>query len=199
VLVGLFRFYLLRAELQTAHALRKQCLSLAQGVQDPALLLEAHMALGPPLLFLGEISSAREHAERGIALYDPQQHRSHAFLYQLDPGVVCLSIATLGLWSLGYPDQALKRIHEALTLAQELSHPLSLALALWVAAVLRQLRQEGQAAKERGEAVMALSSEQGFPQWLAQGTIVRGWALAEQGQGEEGIAQIRQGLGVAQK
>jgi predicted ATPase len=105
----------------------------------------------------------------------------------------------LGLWSLGYPDQALKRIHEALTLAQELSHPLSLALALWVAAVLRQLRQEGQAAKERGEAVMALSSEQGFPQWLAQGTIVRGWALAEQGQGEEGIAQIRQGLGVAQK
>ena len=81
VLVGLFRFYLLRAELQTAHELGQQCLSLAQRVQDPALLLEAHMALGPPLLFLGEMASAREHAERGIALYDPQQHRSHAFLY----------------------------------------------------------------------------------------------------------------------
>jgi predicted ATPase len=152
------------------------------------------MALGPPLLFLGEISSAREHAERGIVLYDLQQHRSHAFLYQLDPGVVCLSIAAWALWVLGYPDQALKRIHAALTLAQELSHPFSLAYAFVVAAVLRQLRREGPAAKERGEAMMALSSEQGFPHWLAWGTIVRGWALAEQGQGEEGIAQIRQGL-----
>ena len=41
---------------------------------------------------------------------------------------------------------------------------------------------------------MALSTEQGFPYWLAVGTIWRGWALAVQGQAEEGIAQIRQGL-----
>jgi predicted ATPase len=198
VLVGLFRFYLVRAEFQTAHELGKQCLSLAQRVQDPALLLEAYMALGPPLLFLGEIASARGYAERGIALYDPQQHRSHAFLYQLDPGVVCLSIAAWALWLLGYPDQALKRSHEVLTLARELSHPHSLAYALWIAAVLHQLRREGQAAKERGEAAVVLSNEQGFPQWLVHGTIMWGAALAEQGQDEEGIAQMRQGL-VAQR
>ena len=53
------------------------------------------MALGLPLFFLGELASAREHTERGIALYDPQQHRSHAFLYGLDPGVICLSFAAL--------------------------------------------------------------------------------------------------------
>ena len=41
---------------------------------------------------------------------------------------------------------------------------------------------------------MALAREQGFPYWLALGTTLRGWALVEQGQGEEGIAQIRQGL-----
>ena len=41
---------------------------------------------------------------------------------------------------------------------------------------------------------MALASEQGFAFWVALGTILRGWALAEQGQGEKGIAQIRQGL-----
>ena len=68
--------------------------------------------------------------EQGIALYDPQQHRSHAFLYGQDPGVTCLSYAAWALWFLGYPDQALKRSHEALTLAQELSHPFSLAFAL---------------------------------------------------------------------
>src|SRR5229473_126403 len=63
-----------------------------------------------------------------------------------------------------------------------------------IAAVLHQLRREGQAAQERAEAMITLSSEQGFPYWLAWGTILRGWALAEQGQGEEGIAQMRQGL-----
>ena len=42
---------------------------------------------------------------------------------------------------------------------------------------------------------MALSTEQGFPFWLALGAILRGWALAEQGQVEEGIAQMQPGLG----
>ena len=53
----------------------------------------------------------------------------------------------LVLWQLGYPDQALKKIQEALTLAQELSHPPSLAGALYFAAELHQLRREGQAAQ----------------------------------------------------
>ena len=100
----------------------------------------------------------------------------------------------MALWLLGYPDQALQRSHEALTLAQELAHPLSLAYALDCAAMLHQFRREAQAAQERAEAAMALSTEQGFALYLAWGTILRGWALAEQGQGEEGIAQMRQGL-----
>ena len=41
---------------------------------------------------------------------------------------------------------------------------------------------------------MALSTEQGFANWLATGTMMRGWALAEQGQREEGITQMHQGL-----
>ena len=109
VLGGLFRFYLVRAELQTARELGEQCLSLAQSVQDPALLLEAHMALGPTLLFLGELASAREHLEQGIALYDPQQHRSHAFLYGARPwGGLPIHCRLGPCGCLGYPDQALQ-------------------------------------------------------------------------------------------
>ena len=43
-------------------------------------------------------------------------------------------------------------------------------------------------------AAIALSTEQGFAYWGARGTILHGWALAMQGQGEAGIAEIRQGL-----
>ncbi len=41
---------------------------------------------------------------------------------------------------------------------------------------------------------MTLSTEQRFPHWLAYGTILRSWALTTQGEGAEGIAQMRQGL-----
>ena len=47
---------------------------------------------------------------------------------------------------------------------------------------------------EHAEAAVALATEQGFPHWAALGTSLRGWALAMQGQGEEGMAQVRQGI-----
>jgi predicted ATPase len=97
-------------------------------------------------------------------------------------------------WALGFPAQALARSHEALTLARDVSHLYSLSFALVLAGVLHQFRREVQATQEQAEAMIALSTAQGFPLLLAWGTIVRGWALAVQGQGEEGLAQIRQGL-----
>jgi predicted ATPase len=193
VLHGLCRFYVTRGESQTGYELGEQLLSLAQSVQDPALLLEAYQALGLTLFCLGEFVPAREHLERGIALYDPQQYHFLAFPYGLDPGVACLFLTVQTLWFLGYPDQALKRSQEALPLARELAHSYSLAWALEFDTWFHHLRREEQLTRERAEAVIALSSEQGFPFVLAVGTIWRSWALAEQGQ-EEGIAQMHQGL-----
>src|SRR5207244_588609 len=79
VLFGLCTFYMVRGELQTARELGEQLLSLAQSVQDPALLSQAHALLGNALVWLGEFAAAREHLEQGIAFYDAQQHRSAVF------------------------------------------------------------------------------------------------------------------------
>jgi predicted ATPase len=194
VLRGLWVFYEVRAEHQAARELGEQLLTLAQSLQDTALFVEAHRALGNTLFWLGEEVSARVHLEQSMALYDPQQHSVLAFLYGSDPGVICLGYRAFALWCLGYPDQALQRIHEALTLAQRLAHPHSLAFALTWAAILHWLRREGQATKEQAEAAIALATEQGFPFWVAQGTMMRGWALADQGRGKEGIAQLHEGV-----
>ncbi|HEV8713122.1 MAG TPA: adenylate/guanylate cyclase domain-containing protein [Candidatus Binatia bacterium] len=194
VLYGLCGSYTNRAELLTARELGEQLLSLAWNIQDPSPLVAAHLALGQTLFWLGEFALALEHAERSIALYNPQQHRSHAFLYGQDSGVTCLLMAAAALWNLGYPDQARKRIREALTLAQELSHSYSLALALFYAGLLHQFRQEGPATQERVGAVMALCSEEGFPFLSTRATILRGWVLATQGETEEGIVHIRRGM-----
>jgi predicted ATPase len=55
-----------------------------------------------------------------MALYAPEHHRAHAFLYGQDPAVSCLVYAAYTLWKLGYPDQARQRSQEALALAREL-------------------------------------------------------------------------------
>jgi predicted ATPase len=194
VLHGLHRFYFVLGELQTALELGEQILRLAQRQDAPALRVPAHRVLGATWYYLGEFAAAQEHLEQGLALYDRQQHHTYVLLYGQDEGVACLSYVALALWCLGYPDQALKRIHEALTLAQELSHPFSLVYALSSAAHLHLYRREGQVTQERVEAAMTLATGQGFAFWVAHGTILRGWVLAAQGQGEEGIAQMRQGL-----
>jgi hypothetical protein len=98
----------------------------------------------------------------------------------------------VNLWCLGYPDQALRRSHEARTLAQS-SNPFTLYWALAKAGEIHQLRREVHAAYERFEAALALASEQGLAQWLPISMHEWGWALAVQGQHEEGIAQMRPG------
>ena len=168
-------------------------------MQDPALLVEAHHALWGPLVGLGEYVQAREHAEQGLALYNPKQHHSLTFLYGgHDPGVCCWKGRILTLWTLGYADQALQRSHEALALAQELSHPATLALALSAIAQLHHHRREVQLTRERAEAAVALCRDRGLGFFLVYATISWGWALAAQGQVEEGIRQMRQGLTVQQ-
>jgi class 3 adenylate cyclase/tetratricopeptide (TPR) repeat protein len=168
---GLWNFYLVRAEHRTARELGEQLLTLAQSVQDSALLLEAHFALGSSLFQLGEFALAREHLEQSLALYEPRHHHSHVFLYGQDPGVSCLSGEALTFWHLGYPDRALRKSHEALTLARELSHPPSQALALSFAAVLHGAHREGRTTEERAEATIKLGMEQGFALFVAWGII----------------------------
>ena len=98
------------------------------------------------------------------------------------------------LWVLGYPAQALARLHEALAFTQALSHPYSLAFAQVMAAWGAQVRRDVAAVHAHAEACLALATPQGFPLWAAWGTSLRGWVLAMQGRGKEGIALLRQGI-----
>jgi TOMM system kinase/cyclase fusion protein len=195
VLWGLWGWYQMRGALGMAQGVGEQLLALAQGTHDRALLLLAHNVLGDNAIWLGEFAAARAHMEQGLACYDAQQHHPLAVRYGgFDPGLHSRYHAAFALWVLGYPDQALERSQDALTLARALAHPQSWASAAAHVAMFHSLRREWQAAQELAEAGMALAREQGFPLWLAWGTIQWGWALAEQGHIEAGIAQMRQGL-----
>jgi class 3 adenylate cyclase/predicted ATPase len=195
-LFGLWIVYLLRGEVPRACDLAEQLLRRTQGVPDPALpLYAAESALGNTSYQMGEFVSAREHIEKTITLYDPERHRRLIFVYgAADAKVRSLSYLGMTLWQLGYPEQALKRGHEALASAQALSHAFSLGFAEFHIGIVRQLRGEAAAAQQIADALMALSTEHGLTDYLAWATVQRGWAIAEQGRHEEGIAQIKGGL-----
>ena len=170
-------------------------MAVAESEQDPTLLLDAHYALGCTLFGMGDFAASSKHAEQGIALYNPQQHRSLASRQVwVDPGIACFTFRAWSLWYLGYPDQALKKAQETQVIMRELSYPLSIAYAQLTVATVYAVRREGQAAREWAEALITLATEHEFAHWLGWGTMSLGWALAEQGQLEEGIARLKEGL-----
>jgi predicted ATPase len=194
VLSGLARWYMNQTEFLTAQECGEELLTLAQRLHDPARVMEAYRMLGNIVFWRGELIMARAHLEEGLALYHAHQSRVHAMLSVRDPGVEMQGFVALTLWFLGYPDQAFTSFQQALHLAQALAHPYSLAVALNMMAWLHQCRRESLLTQDRAEAVIALATEHGFAQRQAASTMLRGWALADQGRVAEGIAQIRQGL-----
>ena len=194
VLYGLSAYYVQQEEMRIASDLAEQCLALAERRQDSALIIAACRLLASTSFWSGNPMLTHEYCERGMAHYDPLQHRSLALVYGFDPGVFCLAVEAWALWYLGYPDRALQRSQEALALAHEINHPYTLAFALDIVSWSRFYRREGQAACTLADEAIALSTTQEFPHWLAMGQWMRGQALVELEQWEEGTAQLQQGL-----
>ena len=201
VLFGLWRFHLVRGEYAAAGEVIEKLRCLSECMPGSQQFLPAQQALGLTAFRLGEFADARAHLERSVDMYDPSVHgpeNAQGVIGQ-DPGVSSLAFLAWMLWHLGYPDQALQRSQEAIARAREMSHPYSLVFALHFGTAVYRFRREGALAQTQAEGVVALASEQGFPYFQAAGTYLRGWALAEQGHVEEGIADMLEGQGIWQE
>ncbi len=196
VLWGLWLITHTSSRLKAAKELSVEILTLAEEESDPGLLLQAHHAAWTTDYFAGDIQSCRHHAEQGVALYKPEKHHAHTYLYGgHDPGVCCRDTVNGALWLLGYADQALVMGNEAVSLARKIAHPFSLAIAHNSLARLHLYRREPRLAQEHAEATIELCTEQEIaPFYLATAIVLRGWALANTGQIDEGLRQMQQGL-----
>ena len=199
VLSGLFVFHSAQARLCTGREFGQQIFDLAQRQQDPVLLRDSHLLLGGVALYLGDLVVARADLEQSLELSVAQQLFTSISASGLDPRIASLAWLVRALWVIGYADQAQQRSQEALALARHVGHTPSLAYAEYFTTMLYQNRRDVALTHAHAEALMGLALEQGFVLRFEQGRILRGWALAMQGDAGEGMTQIGQGLAAHQR
>jgi predicted ATPase len=197
VLEGLLSLHVVRADLRTTRELAEELLRLAQGSMPAIRLVNAHRMLGNICVHLGEFQVARVQLEQGAAIAAVQLPQRSVLLDPggQDPRTSCLTMLALDLWALGYPDQARQRGEESVALAQQLAHPFNLTVVFnqWLRLQYLCRTLHLPLASERAETARRLATEHGFVQQMANETYRQGLLLAQQGQLQEGIAQMQQG------
>jgi class 3 adenylate cyclase/predicted ATPase len=180
---------------ETALEIAQKLLELAGRLNDPGLSLQAHHCLWASLFHLGRHEACCEHVDEGLRLYDAGNYRTHGAVYGgHDPKVCGIGARAFSLWLLGFPDQALAAGREAMTWARHLAHAGSLVHALDMNLLLHRYRRDPKTVQSRAAELMRFSDTQGFSAHKAKGTMFMGWALAELGGIDRGIADMRQGL-----
>jgi DNA-binding winged helix-turn-helix (wHTH) protein/tetratricopeptide (TPR) repeat protein len=187
-------FYKFSGKMKLAQETAEQLLPIAETLGEPALVMEAHRAMGSALVEQGKCAEALEHFNVASGLYPANRHHPYTLAIAHDCKVVCECFAARALWALGDPDGALARMHGALALARELCHPASWIFAAHFAVQLHQLRGEPLLARERAREVVKLADEYGLDLWQAFGNIDLGWAEAELGNRQDGIDQMERGM-----
>jgi class 3 adenylate cyclase/tetratricopeptide (TPR) repeat protein len=173
VLWGLWFVRYTRGDYPAARAAGEELLEIAQAGDDSGRLVEAHHALWPTLLAGGQSAEAVPHMERGIAIYQRERHAAQAFLYAgHDPGACCRYQLGTARWLLGYPDRAVAVVRDALRLAEDLKHPMTLTVALTFTALLQYQRGEREAAAETTTRLRTLAEAHGFEHWIDTGVVM---------------------------
>ena len=172
-------------------------LRLAETISDSRLLLWSHYLIGfnlqrtrrfsiCPIAFGAEHCSLRTSKEWIIR-------------FRARPWPTAMGMLAHVLHTFGYPDQALKCDERALTMARGLAHPYTLGWVLRNVVELLLRRGDYRMAEQLAAEVIALCTQHGFLSQLSRANFHHGFALVHLGRSEEGIAQMRQGLGATRE
>jgi predicted ATPase len=191
---GLWTWHFLRAALDEAQALAEHLVNTAENADDSVFKVLAHEALGFTLFARGKFAPAHAALKRSISMCEDSKAAAYLDLSAQDPRVHVRLYDGMALWLLGYPDQALRICAEGRRYADASQHPFSEAMARTISLRVHQFRGEAAVVEREADAAIALCEEHGFVHYLAMALILRGWASAQQGEFDKGIAEIQDGL-----
>jgi class 3 adenylate cyclase/predicted ATPase len=191
---GLWTWHFVHASLREAQSLAEHLLDSAGNAGNADCKVLAHEALGFTLFAQGKFAAAHAELERSISLCEDSRAAAYIDLSAQDPRVHVRAYDGMALWSLGYPDRALRICKESRRYADGSQHPFSQAIARTISLRVLQLRGDVAAVIDQANAAIAFCREHEFVHYLAMASILRGWASACHGDFETGIAEIQDGL-----
>ncbi len=189
-------YYFFQGDIAVATQIAEEILADCERAHDAPALVAAHSLLAFIYFYRGEFALSETHAEQGLAHYDVRAARAHVLVIARDPGTMCRIHLALSCWVRGHRDTALRHMETAQAMAEAVSHPYSVGLAKYHAALLCLFRREVSLTRESAEDAWAYANDHGFPLLEAASAILRGWAWAHERQTEEGIAEMQRGLKV---
>jgi predicted ATPase len=163
-----------------------------QGTTVPLML--GHRLAGVSLAVTGNLVQALTHFNQTIAFYDPAEHRPLVTRFGADTAVVTLSFRSLAMWMLGYPDAAAADAHRVLKDAREISHAVTLMLALRDISSVHALRGSYATASAQADELVALANEKGASPWKASGILIQGRLSALTGKVLDAIPMLTCGI-----
>jgi class 3 adenylate cyclase/predicted ATPase len=174
--------------------LAAQAQALAEKQKATVFLIVGHRMMATSLLLAGDIAESRKHYDQAIALYDPAAHRPLATRFGQDSRVAILSLRSLALWLLGYPDAALADAEGALNDAREIGHAATLMFALNETAYTQIYCGKYAAANALVDELIALANEKGALFWKMCGLMAQGYVMVLTGAASNAVQMITSGL-----
>jgi class 3 adenylate cyclase/predicted ATPase len=191
-LINLAHFYYPRGEALRTLELGRRCLELAEAIGEPEVLAAIHLTAGFGAHGCGRLAEATTHYR--AAMSHAEQTNQRNSIIPMEPWSQAAGQAGCVLQLLGRSVEAVKLVAAGLSRAREARHHFTLGLSLTLEGWFHQYRREPEVVRAFADAAIALSEENGFPEWLSWGQYHRGWALAELGQVADGIAEMEKGI-----
>jgi hypothetical protein len=145
--------------------------------------------------YAGEFTTAVEHANKVLDLYDDEKHHHLADILNQDPKTQAGGFGSISNWMMGYPDRAAQLNEEKDAHARRRGHPFDLGFALSIGAHEFDHRFKPEDLRRRAEECERLGHENSLPVlWAMLAPISYGLALIREGKSAEGIGPLKAGL-----
>jgi predicted ATPase len=192
-LLSQWRYSLATDNQRATMEIAKRVYSLAEGLDNAALMVGAHRALATTLFYQGDFESGLKHARQGIQIW-----RTGGFPSLVEevhaPAILCLSFGAICEWMLGEVASSQAMMREALSLGKTLNDAHALAMTLILSGSLLHLENDPTGVERCAADLIEISTRHHFASWLATGEILHGWVRSVSGHAGAGVLQIEQGI-----
>ena len=154
----------------------------------------AHRAAEITCWFAGEYREARDHLERGLALFQPGRDDDLAFRFGMDPGVAAMANLAIASWPLGEVDRAMLLIDAMETRMSGVAHIGTLSFGRMHAALFELMRGDHVRGAQSVFELVRLAHAHELPLWGAFAVFLEGWATAAGGGPGRGLDGMRRGV-----